>query len=82
MIEIPWLMTHLYVCMWIYIYIYIHDKEIHSGNINKITDHLPHFGIIKNRRNKLQKQKLKIRSMTTFNNTKYLNDIKELQYIT
>ena len=29
-------------------------------------------------RNKLQKQKFKIRNMKTFNKTKYLNSIKEL----
>ena len=61
------------------IFVNIYDKEIHSGNIaDKIIDLLPNFVIIKNMRNKLQKQKFKIRNMKTFEKTKYLNDIKEL----
>ena len=61
------------------IFVNINDKEIHSGNItDKITDHLPNFVIIKNMRNKLQKQKFKIRNMKTFDKAEYLNDIKEL----
>ena len=61
------------------IFVNIYDKEIHSGNIiDKITDHLPNFVIIKNMRNKLQKQKFKIRNMKTFDKAKYHNDIKEL----
>ena len=60
------------------IFVNIYDKEIHSGNIiDKITDHLPNFVIIKNMRNKLQTQKFKIRNMKTFK-AKYFNDIKEL----
>ena len=40
------------------IFVNIYDKGIHSGNIiDKITDHLPNFVVIKNLRNKLQKQK-------------------------
>ena len=47
-----------------YIFVNIYDKENHSGNIiDKITDHLPIFGIIRNMRNKLQKQKFKIRNI-------------------
>ena len=47
-----------------YICVNIYDKENHSGNIiDKITDHLPNFGIIRNMRNKLQKQKFKIRNI-------------------
>ena len=61
------------------IFVNIYDKEIHSENIiGKITDHLPNFAIIRNMRNKLQKQKFKIRNMKTFNKAKYLNDIKKL----
>ena len=61
------------------IFVNIYDKEIHSGNIiEKVTDHLPNFAIIRNMRNKLQKQKSKIRNMKTSNKTKYFNDIKEL----
>ena len=61
------------------IFVNIYDKEIHSGNIaDKIIDLLPNFVIIKNMRNKLQKQKFKIGNMKTFEKTKYLNDIKEL----
>ena len=41
-----------------------------------ITDHPPIFLIIKNMRNKLQKQKSKIRNMTTFEKTKYLHESK------
>ena len=58
------------------IFVNIYDKEIHSRNIiEKITDHLPNFVIIKNM---LQKQKFKIRNMKTFDKTKYLNNIKQL----
>ena len=50
-------------------------KKFTVETIEKITDHLPNFAIIKNM---LQKQKFKIRNMKTFDKTKYLNNIKEL----
>ena len=57
----------------------IYEKEIYSGNlINKITDYFPNVAIIKNMRNKLQKQKFKITNMKIFDRAKYLNDNKKL----
>ena len=61
------------------IFVNIYNKEIDSGNIiDKINGHLSNVVVIRSMKNKLQKQKFKIRNMKTFDKTKYLSDIKEV----
>ena len=51
-----------------------------SGNlVEKISDNLPNFIIIKNINKKISKQKNKVRDSHSFNNNKYLEDLKELE---
>ena len=51
-----------------------------SGNlVEKISDNLPDFIIIKNINKKILKQKNKVRDSHSFNNDKYLEDLKELE---
>ena len=61
------------------IFTIIFDKELYSGNLlDKITDHLPNFLIIKNIKNNHKNKKIKIRHMKNFDHDKYLSDLEEL----
>ena len=60
----------------------IFNKELYSGNIlDKITDHLPNFLIIKNIKNYYKIKNIKLRDMINFNHDKYLSDLQELDDI-
>ena len=60
----------------------IFNKELYSGNIlDKITDHLPNFLIIKNIKNYYKIKNIKLRDMINFNHDKYLSDLQELDNI-
>ena len=60
----------------------IFNKELYSGNIlDKITDHLPNFLIIKNVKNYYKIKNIKLRDMINFNHDKYLSDLQELDNI-
>ena len=62
------------------IFINIHNKIIHSGNLlDKISDHMPNFLIIENILEPKIHQKIKIRDMKNFNEDKYLDDLDELK---
>ena len=51
-----------------------------SGNlVEKISDHLPNFIIIKNINKNISKQKIKVRDLHSFNKEKYLEYLKELE---
>ena len=55
------------------IFVNIYDKTIFGGNLlDKITDHLPNFIIIKNLPLKPQIKKIRIRDMKNFNHEKYI----------
>ena len=57
----------------------IFDKELYRGNLlDKITDHLPNFLIIKNIKNNHKNKKIKIRDMKNFDHDKYLSDFEKL----
>ena len=57
----------------------IYNKIIFSENLlDMITDHLPNFIIIKNLSLKPRIKKIRIRDMKSFNQEKYIQDIKEL----
>ena len=57
----------------------IFDKELYSGKLlDKITDHLPNFLIMKNIKNNHKNKKIKIRDMKNFDHDKYLSDLEEL----
>ena len=61
------------------IFISEYDKTILSGNVlDKITDHLPKFIIIKNLSLKPWIKNIRIRDMKNFNQEKYIQGIKEL----
>ena len=75
----PCLVNNFFVNLLNHIYILL------CGNLyKKISDHLPHFLIIKNMTNVRQKWEIKTsgktaRDMKNFNQEKYLNDLKELE---
>ena len=59
------------------IFIKTHDKEAYSGNIiDKISDHIPNFAIIKNIFHPKINQKIKVRDMSHFNENIYLKDLE------
>ena len=56
------------------------NKKIISGNLlDKISDHLPNFAVIKDINIKQTKRKFKIRDMKSFNQDKYFGDLKEIE---
>ena len=58
----------------------LYDQTIFSGNLlNKITNHLHNFIIIKKLCLKPQIKKTRIRDMKTFNQGKYIQDIKDMK---
>ena len=62
------------------IFVNLFNIEVKSGNfIGKISDHLPNFTIIKSINKKTSKQKIKVRDLHSFDNDKYLEDLKELE---
>ena len=67
------------------IFINTYNKHVNSGNIiEKISDHMPNFVIIREIINKKKPQKLVIRDMKNFNKEqylKYLENIKNLYVI-
>ena len=64
------------------IFINTYDKPIHSGNfINKISDHMPNFVIVRDIFEKLKTKKIKIRDMKNFDDEKYLHDLEEIKNI-
>ena len=55
------------------------DKEIISGNfLEKISDHLPNFTIIKDLSKKRQRQKISKRDFTKFNENDYIYDVSQI----
>ena len=62
------------------IFVNLFNKELKSGNlVEKISDHLANFIIIKNISKKTTKQKNKVTDLHSFNKDKYLEDLKELE---
>ena len=61
------------------IFVNKYDQIIFSGNLlNKITDLLPNFIVIKNLSRKPRMKKIIIRDIKNSNREKYIQDIKEL----
>ena len=65
------------------IFINTYDKPIHSRNfINKISDHMPNFVIVRDIFEKLKTKKIKIRDMKNFDDEKYyIHDLEEIKNI-
>ena len=62
------------------IFINTHDKEVYSGNIiDKISDHIPKFVIIKSSFHRKGNQKIMVRDMSHFNEIIYKKDLNELK---
>ena len=62
------------------IFVNLFNKELKRGNlVEKISDHLPNFIIIKHINKKTSKQKIKVRDLRSFNKDKYLENLKELE---
>ena len=62
------------------IFVNLFNKKLKSGNlIKKISDHLPNLIIIKNINKKTSKQNIKVRDLNSFDQDKYLEDLKELE---
>ena len=58
------------------------NKGLKIGSlIEKISDHLPNFIIIKNLNKKTSKQKFKVRDLHSLDKDKYLEDLKELEVL-
>ena len=66
-------------------FINTHDKEVYSGNIiDKISDYMPNFVIIKNIFRKKKNQKIMVKKMSYFNQTickKELEELKRLEIL-
>ena len=57
--------------------IFIDTKKIDSGNItDKVSDHMPHFVLVKDIIETEKYQKIKIRDMKNVNRKKYLKEEK------
>ena len=55
------------------------DKKIDSGNsINKVSDHMPNFLLVKDIIERKKYQKIKIRDMKNFDRKKYLKELEEI----
>ena len=62
------------------IFFNLYDKTIFSGNLlDKITNHLHNFIIIKSLCLKPQIKKMRIRDMKNFNQYRYIQDIKDMK---
>ena len=60
------------------IFVNLFNKELKSGNlVEKISDHLPNFIIIKNINKKISIQNIKVRELNSFDKDKYLEDLEE-----
>ena len=57
-----------------------YNKNVNSGNIiEKISDHMPNFVIIRDIFDKKKPQKLLIRDMKNFNKEQYLKDLENIK---
>ena len=62
------------------IFINTYNKHVNSGNIiEKISDHMPNFVIIREIIDKKKPQKLVIRDMKNFNKEQYLKDLENIK---
>ena len=62
------------------IFINTYDKPILSGNfINKISDHMSNFAIVRDILEKIKTKKIKIRAVKNFEEEKYLQDLEEIK---
>ena len=62
------------------IFINTYSKNVNSGNIiEKISDHMPNFVIIREIIDKKKPQKLVIRDMKNFNKEQYLKDLENIK---
>ena len=62
------------------IFINTYNKNVNSGNIiEKISDHMPNFVIIREIIDKTKPQKLVIRDMKNFNKEQYLKDLENIK---
>ena len=62
------------------IYINTYDKTIHRSNfLDKVTDHMPSFYIIKDTYKVKKNRKIRIRDVQQFEKEKFLKDLEELK---